>query len=473
MEKAKAICRLVEEKAGRFTAVSDAVWDTPELGFEVERSAAVIIKALEREGFQVEGGLAGIATAFKGTWGENGPVIAFLGEYDALPNLSQAAGVAERQELVPGGDGHGCGHNALGAGALAAAVALRDYIRAKGLPGRVVYFGCPGEEFGCGKAFMARAGCFANLDCAFSWHPQSYTGVWNYGSLAHLSLLFDFKGVAAHASSEPYNGRSALDAAELMNVGANFLREHIPPAARLHYAFHDAGGMAPNVVQDRARLNYYVRAPKIAQTREILERVKKVAAGAAMMTETDWSFSITDGLSDFIPNSVATTVLAEAMNELGPIAYAAADYALAEKFRAAVSEAAYNTVLEQMHSIGGSLAEEYRGKNLMDGILPCSGGAHIFPASTDVGDVSYCVPTAQLMAAVGCLGTALHTWQMTAQGRTSLAHKGLLFAGKSMALAGLKLLERPELLKEAKREWLSATGGKYVCPFPDEVMPEL
>jgi aminobenzoyl-glutamate utilization protein B len=320
---------------------------------------------------------------------------------------------------------------------------------------------------------MARAGCFDNLDCAFSWHPQSYTGVWNYGSLAHLSLLFDFKGIAAHASSEPHNGRSALDAAELMNVGANFLREHIPPAARLHYAFHDAGGMAPNVVQDRARLNYYVRAPKIAQTREILERVKKVAAGAAMMTETDWSFSITDGLSDFIPNNVATTALAEAMNELGPIAYAAADYALAEKFRAAVGEAAYNTVLEQMHSIGGSVAEEYRGKNLMDGILPCSGGSHIFPASTDVGDVSYCAPTAQLMAAVGCLGTALHTWQMTAQGRTSLAHKGLLFAGKSMALAGLKLLERPELLKEARREWLAATGGKYVCPFPDEVVPEL
>ena len=251
---------------------------------------------------------------------------------------------------------------------------------------------------------MARAGCFDHLDCAFSWHPQSYTGIWNYGSLAHLSLLFDFKGVMAHASSEPYNGRSALDAAELMNVGANFLREHIPADFRLHYAFHDAGGLAPNVVQDQAR--------------ELLERVKKVAAGAALMTETEWSFSITDGLSDFIPNRIVTAALDEAMNELGPIAYAAADYALADKFRAAVGEDAYNTALAQMKSIGGNAAELYRGKSLADGLLPCSSGSHIFPASTDVGDVSYCVPTAQLMAAVGCLGTALHTWQMTAQGKT-------------------------------------------------------
>lgn len=288
-----------------------------------------------------------------------------------------------------------------------------------------------------------------------------------------MSVLFDFKGVTAHASSEPYNGRSALDAAELMNVGVNFLREHIPPAGRLHYAFHDAGGMAPNVVQDRARLHYYVRAPKIAQTREILERVKKVAAGAAMMTETDWSFTITDGLCDFIPNSIATAALAEAMKELGPIAYDAADQALADQFRSVVGEAAYNTALEQMDSIDRGSAELYQGKSLMDGLLPCSGGSHIFPASTDVGDVSYCTPTAQLMAAVGCLGTALHTWQMTAQGKTPLAHKGLLFAGKAMALAGLKLLERPDLLEEAGREWRNATGGKYVCPFPDDVMPQL
>ena len=235
---------LVDQKSAKFIEVANQVWSTPELGFKEEKSAAALIAALESEGFTVETGIAGIPTAFIATYGQGHPCIGLLGEFDALPSLSQEAANDVHTPVAEGGNGHGCGHNLLGAGSLAAAVAVKDYMQANGMQGCVKYFGCPGEEFGCGKMFMARAGAFDGLDAAFTWHPGNLNGTWGVSSLANNSIYYYFKGKTAHAAAAPFLGRSALDACELMSVGCNYLREHIIPEARLHYAYRDVGAVS-------------------------------------------------------------------------------------------------------------------------------------------------------------------------------------------------------------------------------------
>lgn len=380
-----------------------------------------------------------------------------------LPNLSQEAGLSEQKPVVEGGNGHGCGHNVLGAGSLAAAVAFKDYLLENNLQGTVKYFGCPGEEFGCGKAFMAREGNFDDLDCALTWHPGVSNMAWTFSSLANMSVFFSFTGKTAHAAAAPHMGRSALDAAELMNVGVNFFREHIIREARVHYAFHDVGGQAPNVVQDRAKLHYYIRAPKQKQAREIFERISKVAQGAAMMTETECTIKFKDGLSDYIPNLTLTKAAHDAMTEIGSIPFDEADYALAQRF--------VDVQPGAMAFLGPDLA----GKVLVGGVSPYRVINMSMPGSTDVGDVSNVVPTAQLMATSWSTGgSGSHDWMVTAQTCSPIAHKGLLFAGKALALTAVKLLEEPSLLEAAREEFKKATGGKKYKPlFPDDIMPML
>lgn len=467
MSAKEKINELVEAKKDIFISVSDKVWEYAEIGMREFKSVAAITEVLEKEGFTVESGLADIPTAFCATWGSGKPVIGFLGEYDALPNLSQEVGCAEQKPLEAGANGHGCGHNALGAGSLAAAVAYKDYLKEKNFQGTVKYFGCPGEEFGCGKAFMARAGVFDELDCALAWHPGDCTGVWSFSCLANMSVFFSFKGKTAHAAAAPHMGRSALDAAELMNVGVNFLREHIIPEARVHYAFHDVGGVTPNVVQDRAKLHYYIRAPKQDQAREIVERIRKIAEGAALMTETEYSMKFKDGLSDYVPNQTITKVLAEAAGEFGRVDFDEEDKELAKKF--------WDTLPSHNVMMGTpNMAVPDKEHPLFEGVVPYQRLDLVMSGSTDVGDVSYVTPTAQMTAASCCIGTGAHTWQMTAQTGGPLAHKGLLFAGKAMALTAVKLQENPELLKEAHEEFIKATGGrKYKALFPDDIMPTL
>lgn len=467
------ISALVEKKQELFLSVSDKVWGFAELGMKEFQSAGVLTEALESEGFEVEKGLASIPTAFCGTYGNGKPVIGFLGEFDALPNLSQEADCPEQKQLVEGGSGHGCGHNILGAGALAAAVAFKDYLRENGLPGTVKYFGCPGEEFGCGKAFMARAGCFDDVDCSLTWHPGDTTCTWSTSCLANMSVFFSFSGKTAHAAAAPHAGRSALDAAELMNVGVNFLREHIIPEARVHYAFHDAGGQAPNVVQDRAKLHYYIRAPKREQAQQIFERIQKVAYGAAMMTETECTVKFKDGLSDYLPNQTITKIMNDAMEEIGPVPFDEEDRNLAKRFWDTMAD--HNAgMLAPFGGMELSKSYEAEGTVLFDDVLPYKGAHIVVPGSTDVGDVSYVTPTAQLVAASACLGTGTHTWQMTAQVGGPIGHKAVLYAGKAIALTAVRLLENPSLLEEAKGEFQKATGGKKYKPlFPDDIMPTL
>ena len=473
MSSKEKIINLVESKKDFFAKVNDDVWATPELGFLEFESAKTLMKALDDQGFKVEKGLAGIETAFKGTWGSGKPVISFLGEFDALPSLSQEASCNVKKPVEEGGNGHGCGHCNLGAGSMAAATALKEYMEENNLPGTVVYFGCPAEESGCGKTFMAREGVFDDVDIALTWHPGSTNSVWGMSSLANIVVFFHFKGITAHAAAVPHLGRSALDAAELMNVGVNFLREHVIPEARMHYAFTEVGGGAPNVVQDRATVLYYIRAPKTEQVMDIFPRVVKCAEGAAHMTETELTVEIKTALSDYIPNDVVSRAMSDAILEIGPIEFSDEAKAFAKEMYKSLTEA---DLKSGIGSLAGNMPMEEAVKRVHEAIIPdvfpYKRLNYAMPGSTDVGDVSYVVPTAQLSAATAIIGTPGHSWQQTAQSKSVLAHEGTNYAAKVMALTGVKFLENPELIVKAREELNAVTGGVYNCPIPKDVKPQ-
>ena len=321
---------------------------------------------------------------------------------------------------------------------------------------------------------MARDGIFEGVDAALTWHPDTANAVWTTSSLANVSVFFNFKGVTSHAAAAPELGRSALDAAELMSVGVNYLREHIISDARIHYAYRDVGGIAPNVVQGHSRVHYFIRAPKSWQVQEIYKRVIDVAEGAAKMTGTEMTYELYAGLSDFIPNHVLSEVLYKALEEVGGPEFDEADFALAKRF---FTETATADELEAKKAAVkkkyGQEAEAFTERPLNTRIEPLVWAGRVLPGSTDVGDASYVMPTAQLTTATATFGTAAHTWQMTAHGNTEIAHKAMLTAGKAMALAGIMLFEDPELVKRAREEWLGETGGVYECPIPDGVGPRL
>lgn len=461
----------VDEGSARFVALSDAVWDVPELNYEEVRSAALHQKRLEAEGFRVETGVGGLPTALMAEAGEGGPVIAFLGEYDALPGLSQQAGVAERIALPGEGNGHGCGHNLLGAGAALAANAVKDWLKATGTPGRVRYYGCPAEEGGAGKGFMVRADVFADVDIAISWHPFWIAGVAPAASLASQRINFTFTGRAAHAAAAPFLGRSALDAAELMNIGVNYLREHMLPTSRVHYAYHDAGGTAPNVVQSHAVLAYSVRATKLDEMLRLADRVRKIAEGAALMTETTVSSSVISGMAELLPNRPLEEAMQRCLERLGPPPFTESDRSMARDIQATLSEGDMRTANDLLR-----LMRQGREPVALCDIVPplrpegqSPGG---MMGSTDVGDVSWQVPVVQAVGATCAIGTALHSWQMVAQGKSSLAHTGMVHVAKIMAATAVEVLTDPALLAAAK----SALADKlslvpYVSPIPDDVVP--
>ncbi|HEV2365001.1 MAG TPA: M20 family metallopeptidase [Caulobacteraceae bacterium] len=469
MQAREEIWRRVEEKKGGFVALSDRVWDAPELCYAETRSCAEHAQMLEAEGFRLERGLAGIPTAVSGEAGEGGPVIAILGEYDALPGLSQAAGATEHQPLAGSGNGHGCGHNLLGGASLLAAAAVKDYLAAHALKGRVRYYGCPAEEGGAAKGFMARDGAFADVDIAITWHPASFCGVDPALSLANTRIDFTFLGRAAHAAASPHLGRSALDAMELMNVGVNYLREHMPLSARVHYAILDGGGRAPNVVQAKAKVRYLIRAADLGELNALVPRVRKIAEGAALMTETRVETRVISAVSNLLGNAPLEEVMQENFLQLGPPAWDAADLALAGKFQAILSE-------EDIASAYRRHGARYEpGKALCDQILPLGGaGLASGVGSTDVGDVSWVVPTVQARGATCAIGTPFHSWQLTGQGKTPYAHKGMAHVAKVMAGTALDALLDADVIARAKADFRERTARTpYVCPLPPEVSPAL
>ncbi len=453
-------------------AFSDRVWSLAETGLEEKESAAALQAALEAEGFRIRSGLAGIPTAFVASYGEGSPVIALLGEYDALSGLSQAAARPAKEALVPGGNGHGCGHNLLGVGSLGAALAVKDYLLSSGAKGTIRYYGCPGEERGSGKTFMARAGAFDGVDLALTWHPSDVNCVLQARTLANLSAYFRFTGRAAHAASSPHLGRSALDAVELMNVGANYLREHVIPEARIHYAITNPGGSAPNVVQDLAESHYFCRAPRVSQAKEIYERLCDVARGAALMTGTACEIRLAEGLSDYIPNRTVGELLQRCMAPAGIPAFKDADRDLARSFRSSLSAAELGSALAQArYTQGREIARRLEESPLAEELGPLFPGDSLLPGSTDVGDVSQIVPTGQVVTACTAFGTVPHTWQFAAQAASSIGHEGMLAASRVLALACLEAFGDPGLLERAKAELREVTGGRYECPIPEGVLP--
>ena len=474
MEMVNEIKKLVDAKKEAFLHAGDLVWEYAEIGFKEFQSAKALTDVLKAEGFAVEEGVAGIPTAFVASWGEGKPIIGLLGEYDALPALKHAAGDPVESSEIVSENGHGCGHNLLGAGALGAAVAVKDYMQAHGLKGTIRYYGCPGEEFGSGKMFMARAGLFDDLDAAFTWHGGAYNAITADHSLANLCAYFKFKGRTSHAAGSPHLGRSALDACELMNVGCNYLREHILPDERIHYAYTDVGGSAPNVVQDHACIFYYVRSPRLYQVLDLYERVKDVARGAALMTGTQLEIVLNDGLCDYVPNDTLSKLLYESFCEAGGPKFSEEEKALAAEFAKTFDPAAVADKARTLAAhFGPEVAEKYKDQILVEDIFPYHASDMISSGSTDVGDVSYCAPTAQMNVSTWALCTTGHTWQVTAQSGSDIGHTGSVKAAEVLALASIKAMQNPELLEKAKEEWKKTTGGKYVCPVTDDVQPAL
>ncbi|MEW6547136.1 MAG: M20 family metallopeptidase [Bacillota bacterium] len=469
MDRAERAFRWVEDNRGRLVELSDRVWQFAELGLQEHRSAAVLAHALEAAGFRVQRGVAGMPTAFVATWGEGRPAVGFLGEYDALPGVSQKVS-PQREELVPGGAGHGCGHNLLGVGALGAVLALREEMAARGLGGTLRYFGCPAEENFSGKAFMAREGLFLELDACLTWHPGDVNLVRTGTSLALNSMNVTFYGRASHASAAPHLGRSALDAVELMNVGVNYLREHIPEKARVHYVITD-GGLQPNVVPARASVWYYVRAPHRHQVEEVYERVLKCAEGAALMTGTTYQVEFLDGIYNLIPNRALEEVLARAMVVAGPPRFGQAELEFASRIARTFPPGQKESMIDEL-LLDADTRDLLRRQTLNDTIVPPPREELPPRGSTDVGDVSWCCPTAQFSTACVALGTPGHSWQFTAQAGMGIGHAGMLAAARVLAQAGLELLLNPGVLEKARAEFLKRTGGRpYRCAIPLEVKP--
>ncbi len=462
----------VEEKRDKIIDLSNAVFDLAELGFREKKTVAKFVEVLRGEGFDVEEGLDEMPTAFRASYGTGQPVIAYLAEYDALPELSQQAGSAKRCAAEGANpDGHGCGHNLLGAGCLAAALALKSYLEENPGKGTVALFGCPSEEKGNAKTFLARDGYFDGVDVGYSWHPMDVSGIAGYSSLANVSAFFRFNGTASHAAAAPEKGRSALDAAELMSVGVNYLREHIIPEARVHYAYRDAGGIAPNVVQSSSCVHYMIRAPKLGDVQEIFDRVRKVAQGAALMTETEMSVELYSGVSEFLPNHIVSESVFRAMEAVGMPQFNEEERRWARDFFKAsdVGEA----LEKKIRMVRNRYGEEKLAFPVDDAVRPIDWGGTPMAASTDVGDASQVMPMALLVMGSAVMGTAAHTWQMTAQGKSPIALKMMLQAGKILALSGAEMCTHPELVQMAKEERDKANGGHYLSPIPADLKPRL
>ena len=466
MRNTEEIWRLVDAEQADFIALSDRVWDMPELCYAEVRSCAEHTAMLQAKGFRVTQDVAGIPTAVMGEAGEGGPVIAILGEYDALPGLSQEAGVAQQKPLPGPGFGHGCGHNLLGSASMLAATAVKDYLEANGIKGRVRYYGCPAEEGGAAKGFMARAGAFSDVDVAISWHPSSFSGVNPAVSLANTRIDFSFHGRASHAAASPHLGRSALDAVELMSVGVNYMREHMPSDARVHSAILDAGGVAPNVVQAFAKVRYLIRAATLPELSRLIKRVRKIADGAALMTETRVSSQVISAVSNLLANTPLEQAMQDNLDRLGPPPFDAEDRRGAAAFQATLSE----EDIEAAYRRAGVPVK--RDAPLCDAIIPADAKPSGGIGSTDVGDVSWVVPTVQARGATYAVGTPGHSWQLTAQGKMPAAHKGLVHVAKVMAGTALDVIRDETLRARAKADHQARVGRTpYVCPLPADLEP--
>lgn len=454
-------------------AMTDELWKLAEIRFEENASAVYLLDCLKNHGFQIKAGEGGLPTAFRAEYGSGKPVIGLLAEYDALDGLSQKADCTEKCPRPETTHGHGCGHHLLGTGIVGAALLLKDYLEMHTGAGTIVVFGCPAEEGGSGKTYMARAGAFDGIDIALTWHPSTMNAAMTGSLLANCQAYFRFYGKSSHAGAAPQKGRSALDALELMNVGVNYLREHMEMTDRIHYAITNTGGISPNVVQAEAEALYLVRSKDNDSVRELFRRVCNIAKGAARMTGTRMEMEFDKACSNVVPSDTLGQLLYESMVKIGVPKYSQEEEQYIRSFRAVIGEEAADSDMGMLPEFDIETRRALcKAHPMGDFILPFEPQEVVETASSDMGDVSQLAPLLQLQCACFCLGTQPHSWVEVAQGTSSYAKKGMLFAAKVLADASIRLMENPELVKKAKEENIRRTGGKtYICPIPENVVP--
>jgi aminobenzoyl-glutamate utilization protein B len=446
----KAILASVEKHQQELIKLSDQVWGFAETAMKETQSSKVLADYAEAQGFKVTRGVAEIPTAFIAEFGSGKPIIGVLGEFDALPGLSQKAQPV-KEALVSGAPGHGCGHNMFGAGSLGAALSIKELITAGKLKGTIRFYGTPAEEDLAGKVYMARAGLFNDLDVCLDWHPEYENKANMQSSQAEMDYTVSFKGKSAHAAADPWNGRSALDAAELFNVGINFLREHLKPSVRMHYVYSKAGNV-PNVIPSEAAVWLWIRDAKRSGVAEVSERMRDIAKGAALMAGVDYEVKLNSGLYELLINETGAKTLQGNMNIVGPVTYTKEELDFADKIMKEYG-------LEQK-GINGTIKPLETTKE-----FPAGG-------STDVGDVSYIVPEITLLATTAPYKAPWHSWVVVACGGMSIGHKGMLFAAKSLGTTMVDLFENEKLRNDIKAEFLTRKGKEvWQAMLPDAPPP--
>lgn len=447
----------VENKRQKLENLAQQIWENPETAYQEKTACRLVAQFLEEEGFSVETGAGGVPTAIRAVWGEGSPVIGLLGEYDALPGMSQTI-AAFREPVREEECGHGCGHNLLAATTVGGAIGLKAEMEARKLSGTVVFYGCPAEEVLTGKPFMAKEGCFQELDLALAWHPGRINRASASRSCGCDGMKFCYSGVTAHAAFDPWNGRSALDAVQLLNTGVEYMREHVKPDVRIHYVITE-GGVAPNIVPDTAEVWYFVRALQRDTIDEVQKRLIRAAKGAAMMTDTSLKVKLLGGCYPMLGNQVLAEVLDRALRVVPQEEWSREEEEFAKQLNLASPEQ-WKATVKANH-----LTDQ---DQMFSGIAPVTMETTF--DSTDVGDVAHIVPTGFFNTATSSLGAPGHSWQVTACSGSSLGKKGMIYGAKVMAAAGVMILEDPELLRRAKEEFTREMGGgRYVCPISDLV----
>jgi aminobenzoyl-glutamate utilization protein B len=448
VRKKLAVAASIDAQRAALVSLADQVWAFAETALRETRSAALLAAHAETQGFRVERGVAGMPTAFVASYGQGRPVIAVLGEYDALPGLSQKA-VPERAALRPDGPGHGCGHNLFGAASLGAAVAVKELIAAGKLAGTVRFYGTPAEEAVGGKVYMVREGLFRDVDVAVAWHPADRTRADTTGGQALVDTIVEFRGRTAHAAYDPWNGRSAVDALELFTHGVNLMREHVKPTVRIHYAIQQ-GGDVPNVVPDHARLWLWARDFDRKGVDDVLERLRKAAEGAALMAGVEGGLTVQAGDYEVLVNETGARLLDANLRWVGPIAYTPEEEAFAKVLQVAAG----------VEPLG-----------LAAGISPLEGQERE-GGSTDVGDVSWNVPTLHVSVATAPRGVPWHAWPVVAAGGMSIGHKGMVMAAKTLAATMVDLFDDPAARAAVRAEFEKKTAGFVYEPYvPDGPPP--
>lgn len=437
-KKSNTVLGQLDAKSDYYGDIAQQIWSLAEMGYQEEKSAALLQKTLADAGFTIEAGVAGIPTAFIAEYGSGSPIIGIMGEYDALPGLSQEA-VAEKKSAGKAA-GHACGHHLFGTASTAAAIATKDWLVANKMQGTIRFYGTPAEEGGSGKVFMVREGLFNDVDIALHWHPGAQNAASAGAALANKSAKFRFYGVSAHAAAAPDKGRSALDGVEAMNMMVNMMREHIPSSARIHYVITD-GGKAPNVVPDFAEVYYYARHERRDVVMDIFDRIEKAAQGAALGTGTTMDYEMIGGTHELLPNLTLQKLMHDNLSQVGGLTYTAEELAFANQ-------------------IALSLGQDQADTDTAKKIQPYQTEARPF-GSTDVGDVSFTVPTVGMSTATWVPGTAAHSWQAVAAGGTSIGNKGMMIAAKVLTLTAIDLFKDKNLVNDAQKEFVERRGADF------------